>query len=216
MRIMTTAIGLVNLINRAFNYVVETSKLYKIDESHSLKHSMEVYRFAKQIYESEVIKYPYLEQHKEIIYVSAIGHDMCDKKYMDEKEGIIKYQDYLSGYMKTNDLEIVGKIIGTMSYSKVKVNGYPELGEYQLAYHIVREADLLAAYDIDRSIIYTMYRDNCDYYKALQDALNLFDYRVFTMRKDRLFKTNYSKKESLKLHKKAKKDVEILREFRNY
>ena len=167
----------------------------------------------KQIYDSEVINNPYLEKQKEIIYIAAIGHDMCDKKYMDEKEGIIKYQKYLSGYMSSSDLEIVGKIIGTMSYSKVKANGYPELGEYQLAYHIVREADLLSAYDIDRSIIYTMYRDNCEYNKALEEALNLFDYRVFRMRQDRLFKTNYSRKESLKLHKKAKKNVDTLREI---
>jgi hypothetical protein len=147
--------------------------------------------------------------------MAAIGHDMCDKKYMDEKEGIIRYQNYLSEFMEPNDLEIMGKIIGTMSYSKVKVNGYPDLGEYQLAYHIVREADLLAAYDIDRCIMYTMHRDNSNYTTALQEALTLFDYRVFRMRQDRLFKTNYSKKESLKLHKKAKKDVESLKEILN-
>ena len=41
-----------------------------------------------------------------------------------------------------------------MSYSKVKVHGYPELGDYQLAYHIVRESDLLTAYNIPRSIVY--------------------------------------------------------------
>jgi hypothetical protein len=212
---MSTALSLINLLNRGFKYVVDTSKLYNIDESHALKHSMEVYQLTKQIYDSEVINNPYLEKQKEIIYISAIGHDMCDKKYMDEKEGIIKYQKYLSGYMSSSDLEIVGKIIGTMSYSKVKANGYPELGEYQLAYHIVREADLLSAYDIDRSIIYTMYRDNCEYNKALEEALNLFDYRVFRMRQDRLFKTNYSRKESLKLHKKAKKNVDTLREILN-
>ena len=213
MKIMSTAISLINLLNRGFKYVVDTSQLYHIDESHALKHSMEVYQLTKQIYDSEVINNPYLEKQKEIIYIAAIGHDMCDKKYMDEKEGIIKYQKYLSGYMSSSDLEIVGKIIGTMSYSKVKANGYPELGEYQLAYHIVREADLLSAYDIDRSIIYTMYRDNCEYNKALEEALNLFDYRVFRMRQDRLFKTNYSRKESLKLHKKAKKNVDTLREI---
>ena len=210
---MSATMSLLNLINRGFNYVVETSQLYHIDESHALKHSMEVYQFAKQIYESELIIKPYIENHKEIIYMAAIGHDMCDKKYMDEKEGIIKYQTYLSGYMSSSDLEIVGKIIGTMSYSKVKANGYPKLGEYQLAYHIVREADLLAAYDIDRCIMYTMYRDNCSYSKALQEALNLFDYRVFRMRQDRLFKTKYSKKESLKLHKKAIKSVNTLSEI---
>lgn len=210
MRFVATTISLLNLINRCFKYVVETSQLYHIDESHALKHSMEVYQFAKRIYDSEIINNPYLEKHKEIIYIAAIGHDMCDKKYMDEKEGIIKYQNYLSEYISPLELEIVGKIIGAMSYSKVKSNGYPELGEYQLAYHIVREADLLAAYDIDRCIIYKMYKDNCDYNKALEEALKLFDYRVFCMRDDDLFVTEYSKKESLKLHMKAKTSTETL------
>jgi len=110
-------------------------------------------------------------------------------------------------------LEIVGNIIGTMSYSKVKANGYPEMGEYQLAYHIVREADLLAAYDIDRCIMYDMYRNNSDYFDALQEAFELFEKRVFRMRRHRLFTTSYAKRESLKLHKKAKKNAENLQEL---
>jgi len=210
---MSTTISLINLINHAFRYVIETSELYKIDESHALKHSMEVYGFAKKIYESEVKKNPYLEEQREIIYMAAIGHDMCDKKYMDEKEGIIKYQRYLSNLMSPSELEVMGKIISTMSYSKVKVNGYPDLGDYQLAYHIVREADLLAAYDLDRCIIYKMYNDKSDYNKALEDAFNLFDTRVLKMRKDKLFITNFSKKESLKLHRKAMKDLNNLNSF---
>ena len=129
---------------------------------------------------------------------------------MDEKEGILRYQNYLSDYMRPSELEIMGKIIGTMSYSKVKVNGYPDLGEYQLAYNIVREADLLSAYDIDRCVMYRMHCNNCSYSEALKEALELFDYRVFKMRKDNLFVTDYSKCESLKLHRKAKKDVKSL------
>ena len=212
---MTTALTLINLINTGFKYVIETSKLYNIDESHALKHSMEVYGFAKRIYESEVKNNPYLEEQREIIYMAAIGHDMCDKKYMDEKEGIERYKNYLNSYMSPNDLEIMGKIIGTMSYSKVKVNGYPKLNEYQLAYHIVREADLLAAYDIDRCIMYSIHKECVDYSEGLKIALELFDNRVFRMRQDRLFITNYSKKESLKLHKKAKTDVESLKNILN-
>ena len=182
MKIMTTMIHIVNLINHGFKYVIDTSNHYKIDESHALKHSMEVYRFAKRIYESEVKNNPQLEQQREIIYMAAIPHDMCDKKYMDEKEGILRYQNYLSELMTEEEIKIMGQIIGTMSYSKVKENGYPQLGDYQLAYNIVREADLLAAYDIDRCIMYTMYRDNCSYSEALEEALKLFDYRVFKMR----------------------------------
>jgi hypothetical protein len=199
------------LINNAFQYVIQTSKIYKIDESHSLKHSMEVFGFAKRIYDTEVVKNAFLENQKEIIFAAAIGHDMCDKKYMNESEGIINYKRYLSEFMKPNDLEIMGQIISTMSYSKVKINGYPKLGEYQLAYHIVREADLLAAYDIDRSIMYSMHRDNCDYDKALKESLELFNIRVLKMRSDKLFVTSYSKKESLKLHNKAEKDIESLK-----
>jgi hypothetical protein len=202
--------NLINLINAGFKYVIKTSQLYNIDESHALKHSMEVYGFAKKIYESELVKKSNLEEQQAIIFMAAIGHDMCDKKYMDEKESIIKYKAYLLEFMSHAHLEIMGQIIGTMSYSKVKVNGFPDLGEYQSAYHIVREADLLAAYDIDRCVMYRMYRDNSIYTDALKEAVELFDKRVFRMRQDRLFKTVFSRKESLKMHKKAKKDVEQL------
>jgi len=214
MKIMSTSLSLMNLINMGFKYVIQTSDTYKIDESHALKHSMEVYGLAKKIYESEIEKNPFLEKQKEIIYMASIGHDMCDKKYMDEKIGIKKYQTYLTDFMEPSDLDIMGKIIGTMSYSKVKVNGFPNLGEYQLAYHIVREADLLASYDIDRCIMYRMCNgSNIGYYDALNEALELFDYRIFKLRSDKLFITNYSKRESLKLHKKAKKDVKSLSEI---
>ena len=215
MKILPTMFNLVNLINHGFKYVIDTSNHYKIDESHALKHSMEVYGFAKRIYESEIKKNPQLEEQREIIYTAAIGHDMCDKKYMDEKEGIERYKNYLTNYMPSNDLDVMGKIIGTMSYSKVKANGYPDLGKYQLAYHIVREADLLAAYDIDRCIMYSMYKESVGYSEGLQRALELFDNRVFRMRQDRLFKTEYSKRESLKLHKKAKKEVDSLKNLLN-
>jgi len=211
MKILSTALSLINLINRSFRYVVETSEVYKIDESHSLKHSMEVYGIAKKIYESELLNNSYLEQQKSVIYAAAIGHDMCDKKYMDEKEGIIRYQHFLSEYMNPCDVEIMGKIIGTMSYSKVKVHGYPKLNEYQLAYHIVREADLLTAYDIDRCIIYGMSVEKLEYDKALKRALKLFETRVLKYRSDNLFITQYSKNESLKMHKNAEENLIFLK-----
>lgn len=212
---MSTATALLSLINYCFQYVKETSEFYKIDESHALKHSMEVYRFAKNIYDDEVKTNKFLEQQQHILYASIIGHDMCDGKYMDVKEGILRYKQFLSDKMSATDIDIVEKIITTMSYSKVKINGFPKLDEYMLTYHIVREADLLAAYDIDRCIMYTIYRDNIEYTKALTLALDLFDYRVFKMRKDRLFITKHSKKLSLTLHKRALKDVDSLKELAN-
>jgi len=203
--------SLVPIINCAFNYVVRTSKIFNIDESHALKHSMEVFQFANKIYESESKNNTLLQHQKDIIMVSAIIHDMCDKKYMNENEGIGMIKHYMSDYMSATNLEVVSNIISTMSYSKVKINGYPNLGEYQLAYHIVREADLLAGYDIDRCIIYSMMCEKLSYHDSIKRALNLFDVRVLKYRDDKLFVTKYSKKLSLQLHKKSLKDIEHLK-----
>jgi hypothetical protein len=191
---------LANIINVAFKYVVHTCKKYNIDESHSLKHSMDVFHFANKIYDSELSANPYLLKHQNIIAVSAIVHDMCDKKYMNEQEGICEMKEYMKDYVKEPELEVISNIISTMSYSKVKLYGYPELHEYQMAYHIVREADLLSAYDIDRCIIYGMMKENLTYDAALIRALELFEERVLKYRSDNLFVTDYSKLQSEILH----------------
>lgn len=203
----------INIVNHAFNYVLKTSNVLNIDESHGIKHSMDVYNIANKIYENEVINCPYLKEQREIIYVSAILHDMCDKKYITEKTGLDMIKNHMNTCMTTANLDIVGNIISTMSYSKVKTNGYPDLGEYQMAYHIVREADLLSAYDIDRCIIYGIYKDNINYDEALKRAIILFNKRVLNYRRDDLFITNYSKIESIKLHLKAVNDIDILKKI---
>ena len=200
----------VNLINQAFRFVIQTSVEYNIDESHSLKHSLEVFNYANTIYESEVVKFPQLENHREIISLASIVHDMCDKKYMNEDLGVANMVNYMKDYILPEDLDMVSKIIKTMSYSKVKINGYPDFGEHQLAYHIVRESDLLAGYDLDRCIIYRMMHGNFNYTDALVESKNLFENRILNYRKDKLFITSFSKNKSLLLHKKAVKDVEKL------
>jgi HD superfamily phosphodiesterase len=200
--------NLVTLINQAFRLVVQTSQEYSIDESHSLKHSMEVFNYANSIYESELLLNPNLETDRKIIYLSAIVHDMCDKKYMDEASGVENMNKFMKDYISSEELIVVSDIIKTMSYSKVKINGYPDFKEHQSAYHIVREADLLAAYDLDRCIIYKMMRDKFSYTDAMLEAKSLFESRVLNYRNDNLFVTNYSKNKSMLLHKKALKDVE--------
>jgi HD superfamily phosphodiesterase len=207
--------NLVNLINQAFRFVIQTSQEYNIDESHALKHSMEVFNFANSIYENELLKNPNLEKDRQIIYLSAIVHDMCDKKYMDETCGILNMKNYMKDYISFEELSTVSDIIKTMSYSKVKKNGYPDFKEYQMAYHIVREADLLAAYDLDRCIIYKMMRDKVNYMDALIESKNLFETRVLNYRKEKLFVTNYSKNKSILLHDKALIDTEKINSLLN-
>jgi HD superfamily phosphodiesterase len=198
------------LYNYLFDFVVLTSKLYKIDESHAVKHSMDVFYYSNEIYKNELINNPYIKEHKNIIDSASILHDMCDKKYMNEKRGLERIGNYLKDKLTKNETDMTLKIISTMSYSKVKKHGFPNLEEYQLAYNIVREADLLAGYDFDRCIIYQMLKNNECYETSFLDAKDLFQKRTLKYREDNLFITEYSKKISNVLHQNAIERINFL------
>ena len=188
------------MIDQAFNCVKHFIKKNDIDESHAIKHSIEVMRFATDIYLSELPSNPHLSSQKSVILAAAILHDMCDHKYLpSESEAIREIREFMSDHLTSSELDIIVSIITTMSYSKVKKNGYPDLGEYQLAYHIVREADLLAAYDMDRCTIYGMFVNNLDYSTAVARATELYESRVLKYISDGLFITEYSKRKSMNL-----------------
>lgn len=192
-----------SLLTKLFNFVLLTSAKYNIDESHGLSHSMDVVHNAHKIYENELPLNPYLLKQENIILTSAALHDMCDKKYMNEYEGIKLIEDFLKDKLDNEEIEITKKIITTMSYSTVKKNGFPSLGMYQHAYHIVREADLLSAYDFDRCMIYNMNKSNSTIEYAFNDSYNLFQNRVLRHNKDGLLLTDYSIRKSQFLENKA-------------
>ena len=190
-----------SLLTKLFNYVLLTVSKYNIDESHGLSHSMDILTCANKIYNVELLKQPYIKHHEKIIYVSSILHDMCDKKYMDQEKGIEDINQFIGSLKDDRDIsiitnpekEVINKIISTMSYSYVKKNGFPDMGEYQTAYNIVREADLLCAYDFDRCMIYQMFTKNYSLDNAYNDAVALFNVRMFKHYDDGLLLTDYSK-----------------------
>jgi hypothetical protein len=142
---------------------------------------------------------------------------MCDNKYTDEIVGSSDIVNYLNKQdMTVEEIDATQKIITTMSYSKVKKQGYPELGKFQTAYHIVREADLLTAYDFDRAMIYNMYKKNCSVNEAFKDSYNLFIKRVFQYHNDNLFIHDFSKKEAMLLHEDAMERIEYWKKILNY
>jgi HD superfamily phosphodiesterase len=161
---------------------------------------MDVFHYARDILQHERINDPTQEK---IIYSAAILHDMCDKKYIDEVIGLKAIEEAMNDHLTNEELKAMISIITTMSYSKVKVNGYPDLAEYQTSYHIVREADLLAAYDIDRCIMFGMFNDGVEYSDALIRAKDIFTTRVLAYRSDNLFVTDRSKQLSEALHRRA-------------
>ena len=202
-------------LNKLFIFISTCIKDYAIDDSHGLYHSMNVLNYAHDIYNSEVVRNNYLKEHEEIIYISSALHDMCDNKYVDVDKGLARINDFLeiNNPTQTNredvnsQNEVIKKIIQTMSYSTVKKNGFPDLQNYQLAYHIVREADLLSAYDFDRCMIYNINKKNGDINTAYNEAKDLFNKRIFKHNEDKLFITNYSKQKSLELELVALKRI---------
>jgi len=76
-----------------------------------------------------------------------------------------------------------------------------------MAYHIVREADLLAAYDFNRAIIYKMNRENSEFAECFENSKALFEKRMFQHEADGLFITKYSKQKSKELHENAKMQI---------
>ena len=185
------------LLSHLFNYVLLTISKYNIDESHGLSHAMNSLTYANEIFEKEVIEKPYIQDHEKIIYISSILHDMCDKKYMSQKDGIKDISKFISSFdnstLTSDEVDVVENIIGTMSYSYVKKNGFPDHGKYQTAYNIVREADLLCAYDFDRCMMYNLFTENdSNLENAFSEANKLFNVRMFKHYDDGLFTTNYA------------------------
>jgi len=196
------------IIGPLLQFVRLTRQLYNIDESHGITHSMDVFLKADEIYRHEVSNYPYLQNQKHIIDTAAITHDLCDMKYVNKAEGVSRIRYFLNDKLPLNDIDIVTEIISKMSYSYVKEYGYPNLKKYQMAYHIVREADLLAAYNIERSIIYDMEVNKLDFNIAFKNSEELFERRMGKYREDGLFITDYSKGLSVRLEKECIERIE--------
>ena len=191
------------LLNDLFNFILLTSSKYGIDESHDVSHSMNVLHYAQDIYEAQVYIYPPLKHYERVIYIAALLHDMCDKKYMDETEGLKEICNYLKPRIEEKEIEMVKNIVSTMSYSKVKVNGFPDFGDYMWAYHVVREADLLSAYDFDRCMIYHLKQNDRDIDSSFANASKLFENRVFKHYDDGLLLTEYSKENYMQYQSNA-------------
>jgi len=199
----------VHILNKLFGFVMNICRKHNIDESHGLSHSMKVLHYAHEIYETEKLLEPVLKEHEKIIYISSVLHDMCDKKYMSEIDGLIEIEKLIEEYITEEEKEIILKIISTMSYSTVKKNGFPELGIYQTAYHCVREADLLTAYDFDRCLIYDMYSKDNTFEKTFEKAETLFKERVFKHSDDKLLTMKYSLAVYPTLHLNAMNRIKI-------
>jgi len=170
-----------------YAFINQCCKEQQIDESHNLKHSISALRWAHILMDS----FPDLTQDERQVISYAIAlHDMCDSKYTDTKVAAIKIKEWLLTQTVSEEIsDVIINIIQTMSYSKLKKQMvesgsqtpiYPDHGQWQRAYHIVRHADLLDAYVVARCFLYSKHID-----PDLQDEVvwslveKLFENRVF-------------------------------------
>ena len=200
-------------LNELFNFVIRTSSAYQIDESHSLRHSMEVYYYSNRLFENKLKLKEIDPSKKKIVDICAILHDMCDKKYMDEEVGIKNINDFLKNKIENEEIIIVNSIITSMSYSKVKEVGFPDLGDNMDIYHIVRQADILAAYDFERCMIYGMMMYHDSYKEVFKKAEKLFNDRVLKHIYDDTFVDEYALNIGKELHIVAENRIRELKQY---
>ena len=194
------------LISKVIHFVIASAAKYNIDESHGLSHSLKTLYYANCIFDEEVSRIPNIKQQEKIVYISAAIHDLCDKKYVNEDRGLADIEEFLQDKLTSVEVDITKQIISTMSYSKVKRDGFPNLGEYQPSYHIVRESDLLAAYDFDRAMVYYMNNKSSSeniLQESFIDSKDFFTNRVLKQYDDKLFFSRFAKQESMRLYQDA-------------
>ncbi len=179
------------------DFINQTCRIFRIDDSHGIDHSIKTLMWSLKI--SKDIKMTYREC--QIIKIACLLHDMCDKKYMDEKKGVKRIRDFLVKLdLDKGMIERIVFIITTMSYSKVVKDGYPTFYDKSIekCYHIVRNSDLLCSYDPERCIGYNV-RCGGTRKSGILRMFEIFENRVLRLLKDRYI-FDYAKEYAEKLH----------------
>lgn len=179
----TTSSNSMDLFSTAFNFCASVCRTQGIDSSHDEHHMARVARMTERL--NDLCGRAVGQDEKDVMVLAAFTHDLCDHKYIDVCTGLNIVDRWLAQLPISEDQRrAVCRIISTMSYSKVKVAGYPtDLGKWTLAYHHTRIADLIDAYDIERCYAYQSHKhpdmSEEDKWRAV---IELFERRVLTQK----------------------------------
>ena len=105
-------------LNKSIQYIKEKSLQYKIDDSHNYKHSIAVFKEGRKLMDMKSKNFP--SDNRMIVYLGCLLHDMCDRKYIDERKGLEDIEHFLTSDCKLDKkiISAVTTIIPKMSYSK--------------------------------------------------------------------------------------------------
>lgn len=157
------------------------AKHQQLDVSHDHFHMARVADTA--LYLNSVCGKPVTKEEEDVMILSAFTHDLCDRKYTDVDKALSDLRTWLTSLpISAEQTHAVLHIINTMSYSKVTKHGYPsDLGRWSTAYHHVRVADLIDAYDIHRCYAYQDHaHPDMEPHEKWKAVIELFERRMLT------------------------------------
>jgi hypothetical protein len=163
----------------SYKLVKQLSKEGGVDDSHNEKHAKEVLFWTIDILRRQSMsKYEMLTTAQ-----CALLHDTIDPKYPINFTNEVR--THLAIYHDTSHVDVMLKVMETISYSKVVVDGkvrFPswidENPVYTRLYHTVREADLLASFNIARMIEYRYHLGGKTDKEIREEVLELYDARM--------------------------------------
>ena len=172
-----------NLFQNAYAFCASICRIQGIDTSHDETHMLRVANMTERL--NQLCGRLVSQEEKDVMILSAFTHDLCDHKYTDVSAGLAIIDEWLESQpISDEQRHAVCRIISTMSYSKVKVHGYPtDLGRWELAYHHIRIADLIDAYDVERCYLYQSHKHpTMTETDKWLSVINLFEHRVLTQK----------------------------------
>ena len=139
-----------------YTFIDTFCKEHNIDNSHDVTHSRDCVAFVEKL-----MDHTFSETEKTMARYAAALHDCVDKKYVDVVEGSIHIHGFLTsiGWSEMR-ADALLSIVTTMSYSKLtaavvdRMPVFPDHGEWDRVYHVVRQADLLCSYRVHRCYQY--------------------------------------------------------------
>lgn len=161
----------------SYRLMKEISRVGRIDDSHNEKHSKEVL-----FWTIDILRHPKTTKDPLKIKMAAqcaLLHDALDRKYATDFSSTVS--DHLQLFHTEDEVEVMMKIMRTMSYSEIRKNGFPtwiQESPYQQLFHIVREADLLSSYNLARMVEYRRHLGGFTDQKIKDEIVELYDRRM--------------------------------------
>lgn len=148
------------LRERAIRFVVEMGVF---DESHGEGHIRRVaemaVELAKKIIEggdNKIIEGIDNSESIEIVEIAGLLHDICDRKYIRDKERVlVRLREEFREYKY---IEEVIKIVTNISFTRERIYGKPEMGRLTVVWECVSAGDKYDALDFYRCLEYKRHK----------------------------------------------------------